>query len=242
MRTSFLMPLLVVAALPPTSAGAQVLAGASTPLADGALLEVNATGRTARTPDVATIRAGVVSQAPTAAAALQDNARRMAAVLAAVKRAGVAARDVQTATIALQPQYRYADNQPPVVTGYQANNTVAIRFRDIATSGAILDALVREGANQIDGPTLSIDRPDAALDEARADAVVRARARAELYAKAAGLRVDRIVAITESGESAGPPAPPIAFVRAAAPMRADSKVEAGEQEVTASVTVRFLLK
>ena len=74
-----------------------------------------------------------------------------------------------------------------MITGYQATNTVSVRFRDIAKAGAILDALVAEGANQIDGPNLSIDKPEAALDEARADAVKRARARgAELYAKAAG--------------------------------------------------------
>lgn len=237
-----LAALALVAMLPATSmAGAQT-APTVEPMvpAAGTVLDVNAEGRTTRVPDVATIRAGVVTQGATAAAALSDNAARMARVLASLKKAGVAARDIATASVALSPQYRYADNQPPAVTGYQASNNVSVRFRDVSKSGAILDALVAEGANQIDGPTLSIDQPDAALDEARTDAVARARARAELYAKAAGLKVARIVSIAEAGENAGGGNPPVVFARAA--MAKDStRIEAGEKDVTVTLTVRFLL-
>jgi uncharacterized protein YggE len=210
-------------------------------LPDGTLLDVTATGKTTRVPDLATIRAGVVTQAPTAAAALSDNANRMSAVLSALKRAGIQPRDVATANVSLQPQYRYEDNKPPVITGYQATNNVSIRFRDIAKSGAILDALVAQGANQIDGPNLSLDQPDAALDEARVDAVKRAQARAELYAKAAGLSVSRILTIAEGGEIAGPP-PPMPVYRMAAAKAADTQVMPGESDVTVTITVRFLLK
>lgn len=208
--------------------------------AAGTVLDVTAEGRTTRVPDLATIRAGTVTQGATAAQAMTDNAAAMARVLAAVRKAGVAPRDLATATVQLQPQYRYVENQAPVVTGYQATNSVSIRFRDVAKSGAILDALVAEGANQIDGPNLSIDQPDAALDEARADAVKRARARAEIYARSAGMRVSRIVSITENGENAGSPNPPVFMARAA--MAKDStQIVAGEKDVTVSVSVRFLL-
>src|SRR3569623_2560778 len=103
-------------------------------LPDGPLLDVSAEGRTTRVPDVATIRSGVVSQGATAAAALADNAARMARVLAAVKRAGVQPRDVQTANVSLSPQYRYAAGTPPEITGYQASNSVSNRIRAIAAS------------------------------------------------------------------------------------------------------------
>ncbi|WP_454279213.1 SIMPL domain-containing protein [Sphingomonas sp. Marseille-Q8236] len=210
--------------------------------AAGTVLDVSAEGRTTRVPDLATIRAGVVSQGATAAAALTDNAQRMARVLAAVKRAGVADRDIQTATVQLQPQYRYGENVPPTITGYQATNTLSIRFRDIAKSGTVLDALVAQGANQIDGPNLSIDKPDAALDEARTDAVAKARARAELYAKAAGIRVARIVSITENGADAGGPERPMMMARAmAADASAKTSIAPGERDVTVNVSVRFLL-
>lgn len=212
-------------------------------LADGTLLDISVEGKTTRVPDVATIRAGVVTQSATAADALSQNAARINKVLAALKAAGVADRDVQTATISLSPQYRYGENVPPTITGYQAQNTVSVRFRDVANSGRILDALVREGANQIDGPSLSIDKPEAATDEARTDAIRIARQRAELYAKAAGLRVDRIVSISEGG-GFGPPVPiMVQSARfAAAPAEADSKIAAGEQQVAVQVSVRFLLK
>jgi len=220
---------------------AQTMPVAPTVIPDGTLLDVTATGKTTRVPDLATIRAGVVTQAATAAAALSDNANRMSAVLSALKRAGVQPRDIATANVSLQPQYRYEDNKPPVITGYQATNNVSIRFRDIAKSGAILDALVAQGANQIDGPNLSLDQPDAALDEARVDAVKRAQARAQLYAKAAGLTVSRILTIAEGGEIAGPP-PPMPVYRMAVAKAADTQVMPGESDVAVTITVRFLLK
>ncbi|WP_448662987.1 SIMPL domain-containing protein [Sphingomonas sp. CJ20] len=208
---------------------------------DGTVLEIAAEGSTTRTPDVAILQAGVVTQAATAAEAMTQNGARMTAVLAALRRAGIAERDIQTATINLSPQYRYQDNQPPVITGYQASNQVTVRFRDVAKSGGILDILVREGANNIAGPNLTLDKPEAALDEARTDAIAKARARATLYAKAAGLRVDRILSITESGASAPGPVPVMMTARREL---ADSAtpIAAGEREMTVSVSVRFLLK
>ena len=241
MRLLVTATVLTLSSLAITPALAQMAPPASAVIADGTLLDITATGKTTRVPDLATIRAGVVTAAPTAAAALSDNAKRMGAVLAALKGAGIQPRDVATANVSLQPQYRYEDNKPPVITGYQATNNVSIRFRDIAKSGQILDALVAQGANQIDGPSLTLDQPDAALDEARVDAVKRAQARALLYARAAGLSVSRILTIAEGGEMAGPP-PPMPVYRMAAAKSVDTQVLPGESDVTVTITVRFLLK
>lgn len=209
----------------------------ATPIA-GTELDVSATGTSTRKPDVATISAGVVSQAMKAGEAMAANAKAMTATIAALKRAGVADRDIQTQSISLQPQYRYGDNQPPQLTGYQASNRVSVRIRDLAGAGGVIDALVSAGANQIEGPTLSVEHPEAALDEARTGALAIARARAELYAKAAGLTVRRIVRISESDG-----APPIIRPMAMAAMkRADSTpLEAGEQELTVNLSVVFEL-
>lgn len=241
LATAMVLATAPLAALSLVSAPAA--AQVATPIiADGTILDVSAEGRSTRVPDVATIRAGVVTQAATAAEALADNAARMAAALDALKRAGVAPRDIRTANVSLNPQYRYADNQPPAVTGYQANNSVAIRFRDIAKAGAILDALVKQGANQIDGPNLSIDEPDAALDEARADAVKKAQARAQLYAKAAGLTVSRIVSISESGQNDGSNPQPPRMLGGLMKADASTSISAGETDVAVTLSVRFLLK
>ncbi|WP_414819825.1 SIMPL domain-containing protein [Sphingomonas sp. Root710] len=207
----------------------------------GTRLDIVATGEVNAVPDIATIGAGVVTQAPTAAAAMSDNARRTAATVAAIRKAGVADRDIQTTSISLSPQYKYADNQPPVITGYQASNRVSVRFRDIRAAGPILDSLVAAGANQIDGPTLSIDKPEPLLDQARRKAIATARERAALYAGATGLRIKRIVAISEGSYEAPMPRPvPMMMMRKEA--AADSSIEAGEQRVAISVSVTFELE
>lgn len=239
MRRLLPSTLALLAALP---AAAQTPTLPTAPIA-GTLLSVTATGRMTRTPDLATVRSGVVTQGATAAGALAENAQRMAAIVAALKSAGIAARDIATSNVALQPQYRYAENQPPTITGYQATNTVTVRFRDVARSGAVLDALVKAGANQIEGPSLSLSQPDAALDAARSDAIARARARATLYAQAAGLKVERIVSIDENGEdSGGSPNPPMPIMmRAVRADAAPTQVLPGETDVTATLSVKFLL-
>ena len=208
-------------------------------VADGTILDDSDEGRTTRIPDIATIRAGVVTQGSTAARALADNARRMTAILDALKQAGIEPRDIRTADVSLSPQYRDADNQPPAIIGYQASNNVSIRFRDVGKAGTILDTLVKQGANQIDGPSLSIGQPDAALDEARTDAVKRARARADLYAHAAGMTVSRIVSIAENGQNDGSaPRPMMGYLKA----NVSTPIAAGETDVTVTLSVRFLLK
>lgn len=221
--------------------GAQTLPPVPVAPVEGTLLDITARGTTTRVPDIAVISAGVVTQAPDAASAMRENAARMDRVIAALKRAGVAERDISTSNISLNPQYRYQEREAPVITGYQATNMVTVRFRDIERSGAILDALVTLGANQINGPDLRIDKPEAALDEARLEAVKEARARAELYAKAAGLRVHRIVSISESGDFGMPVPPPMARMEAMNGA-AQSKVVPGEQEVAVTLSVRFELR
>ncbi len=228
-----LLPLIALGAAAP------VLAEVTTTPIAGTELDVAATGISTRTPDLATIGAGVVTQATRAGDAMTANAKAMTATIASLKRAGVADRDIQTQSISLQPQYRYGDNQPPVLTGYQASNRVLVRMRDLARAGGIVDALVAAGANQIDGPTLSIEHPEAALDEARAKALATARTRADLYARAAGLTVRRIVRISESDNVPPPIVRPMAMMRAKA---ADATpVEAGEQDLTVNLSVVFEL-
>jgi uncharacterized protein YggE len=141
----------------------------------------------------------VVTQAADANAALRENAEQMTRVVAALRAAGIAERDVQTAGVSLNPQYRYVENQPPAITGYQAMNTVNATVRDIGRLGRILDALAATGANQINGPSFDVDRKDEALDEARRNALKKARARADMYAASLGLQVRRIVSIDETG-------------------------------------------
>jgi uncharacterized protein YggE len=224
----------------PAAAAAQAQPGAVQSIS-GTRLDVVATGEVTRVPDVARISAGVVTQAPSATEAIRLNSVRMNAVRDALRRAGIADRDIQTSSIGLQPDYRYAENQPPQLTGYRASNELAVRFRDIATTGRILDALVAQGANQINGPTLEIDRPEAALDEARLAALTVARARADLYARSLGMRVRRVLSVSEAGVPGIPQPRQMAMARGAA--ASDSmQIDPGEQRVGVSLTVSFELE
>ncbi len=165
----------------------------------------------------------------------------MSRVLAALKRAGVAERDIQTSNISLNPEYRYPQNAEPQLVGYTASNTLSVRFRDVRSSGKILDALVGVGANQINGPNLVVDNPQAALDEARAQAVAKGRARADLYARSLGMRVTRVVSVAEQGGN-GVIAPMAPQVFAAQAARASTQIESGEQKLQVNLSMIFELQ
>src|SRR5688572_6570868 len=148
-RSMMMAGLLVAAAAPAAAQPAQV---AQVVPISGTRLDVVATGEVNRVPDIVRINAGVMTQAPTATEAIRLNAQQMESLSAALRRAGVAERDIQTSSINLHPDWRHVENRTPELIGYRANNQVSVRFRDIRNSGRILDALVSAGANQIDGP------------------------------------------------------------------------------------------
>lgn len=233
-----MIALLLAAASLPAAASAQDSVVAR-PVA-GTRLELSATGSVSRVPDLAIIAAGVVTRSASASGAISENAARMERVRAALRRAGIDERDIQTSSISLNPDYRYQEGQPPVLTGYQASNTVSIRFRDIRNSGRILDALVAEGANQINGPSLTIDKPEAAYDEARVKAIAAGRARAELYARTLGMRVVRLLAVSEGG---GFTAPPMPYMRDSAMASvAKTEIDPGSQDLAVTLSMSFELQ
>ena len=236
MRHPLAALLAVLALSAPVAAQAQ--AGAPSVPADATLLSVSAQAEARRAPDIATVSAGVVIQAADSNTAMRQNAEQMTRVLAAVKAAGVAERDVQTSGITLNPQYHFEDNQPPRITGYQASNTVSLKRRDVAKMGKVLDALVASGANQINGPSFGIDDPEPLYDQARIEALERAQRRAETYAKTLGLRVRRIVSISEGG-GMQVPMPRMAMLKAEA--FDGTPVAAGESSVSVSLDVVFEL-
>jgi len=242
MTRTMLALLIGAAALPAFPAMAQDPVAIARPVA-GTRLDVSATGSVSRVPDLAIISAGVMTRAATASAAIADNATRMARVRAALKRAGIADRDIQTSSISLNPDYRYENNQPPVLAGYQASNNVSIRFRDIRSTGKILDALVAEGANQINGPSLTIDKPEAAYDEARTKALAAGRARADLYARSLGMRVVRLLSVSEGGHYPRPPIPmPERGMAVSGAQMAKTDIDPGVQDLEITLAMTFELQ
>ena len=209
--------------------------------ADGTLLSVSAEASAKRVPDVATISTGVVTQAADANAAMRANAVQMDKVMAAIRAAGIGERDVQTSGINLNPQYKYVENAPPSIVGYQASNTVNVKVRDLSKLGKVLDAFVEQGANQVNGPSLEVDKPDEAYDEARVAALKKAQARAQTYADALGLKVRRIVSISEGGASFPRPMPMMRAMAADAGFAKETSVSPGETTLSVNIDVVFEL-
>lgn len=208
---------------------------------DGTLLSVSASADAKRVPDVATISTGVVTQALDANAAMRANAVQMDKVMKAIRTAGIAERDIQTSGISLNPEYKYVENSPPTITGYQASNTVSVKVRDLGKLGKVLDTLVAQGANQVNGPSFEVDKPDGAYDEARVGALKKAQARAQTYADALGLKVRRIVSISEGGASFPRPIPMARAMAADAVMSKETSVAPGETTLSVSLDVVFEL-
>ncbi|MBB4856882.1 uncharacterized protein YggE [Novosphingobium chloroacetimidivorans] len=216
------------------------------------LLTVSAEGTSTQEPDLALFNAGVTTQGDTASAALAENSRKMTQVIASLKRAGVAERDIQTSNLSLNPVYApprrlpdgSVEDQGQKIIGYQVSNQVSVKQRKLDDYGKVIDALVASGANQVNGPNFMLAKPQGALDQARNAAIKTARERAQLYAQAAGLRVVGILSISESG---GYAPQPVMFRRSAmmdvqaAPPPPPAPIMAGELESNVNVTVQFEL-
>lgn len=200
------------------------------------LVMVTGEATVAVAPDMAAIRIGVASQGKTAREASDANAKQMTAVLAAIKDAGIAERDVQTSRLSLQPQYDPNRNAPARLLGFQANNQLSVKIRDIAQLPGILDRAIGAGANEMSGIEFVVSEQSKLLDQARGEAIADARRKAELYARAAGAKVGQVVAITEEG-SAPPRAYPMQALRAGAAV----PVAPGEQTLRVVVTVSYEL-
>lgn len=230
---------------------------------NSALLSLTAEGRSERIPDLAVFSAGVVSHGVTASEALAANSRQMDRVIAALKRSGIADRDIQTSALSLSPRWNNPEaeaqrvaretrqpyvppTEPPRIIGYEARNNVQVRVRRLGEMGRIIDTLVGAGANEVNGPSFTLDDQKVALDEARTEAVAVGRERAELYARAAGMRVVRLLSMSEGGgyypvqqifvtgsarpERGGPPPPP-----------PPAPVMAGELALGVSLSMQFEL-
>jgi len=249
MKPAFLAVLALSAMALPAAAEAHEVGSGPVVAAGNSLLTLSAEGRSTRKPDLALFTAGVASAGKTAGEALSANSADMNRVIQALKRAGIADRDIQTSNLSLNPVYAPQRQRPdgtmepeqPKIIGYQVSNTVNVRQRNLAEFGRVIDTLVSAGANQVNGPGFQMDNADEALDEARIAAMAKARARAGLYARAAGLKVVRILSISESGGYS--PQPPVMYARAmiADAGGAPTPVAAGEVAMTANVTVLFEL-
>lgn len=212
-----------------TLAAAALPGSASSAAADPGGITVIGTASVESVPDRAELSFGVESQGQTAKAALAANAAEMRKVIAAVKAAG--GTGVKTQSVSLSPRY----SEQNEVQGFAAANTVSATVKDVAKAGALIDAAVNAGANQVYGPSLSRGDQTELYRQALKVAVANARATAQVLAAAANVSLGRIAAVVESG--AAPP--PLPFAANKAQDLASTPIEPGTQQTTATVSVTF---
>ena len=214
--------------------GVPLGAQAQMPMQPPALISVTGQARVSVPPDLAQIDAGVTSEARTAREASDANNAAMGKVLLAVKGAGIDEKDYQTSRLSLQPEYTTAKSgTPATISGYRASNHVTIRLHDLTKVANVIDALVTAGANEIGGINFMVSQASKLLDDAREKAIVDARRKAEIYAKAAGVTLGAPISISEEGA-----AEPLFRARVmGAKMAAAAPVPIAQGEETLSITV-----
>jgi uncharacterized protein YggE len=202
---------------------------------------VSATETVDVAPDRARVVIAVETRGRTSAAVASENARIQAAVLAAVREAGVAPAQIRTLVVSVNPEYRYpAEGGRPTVVGYQARNSIRVELHDLAKVAATIDGALAAGATNVNGPELYLADPDAARREALQKAVKKARAEAEAMAEAAGVTLGAILELSAS-EGGDGPVPVFAMARARADESAATPVQPGNITVSATVNLRIAL-
>jgi uncharacterized protein YggE len=205
----------------------------------GAGITVVGAGEVSAAPDTAEVVAGVTSEAPTAANALQMNTRDMKKLFEVLAKRWIANKDVQTVSFAVSPRYEYEHSgKPRTLVGYQATNQVRVTVRQLDSLGAILDQLVSEGANTVESISFSVADASALMDQARRKAMEDAKRRAELYVQAAGAVLGRVLHIDEQAAAKpGPIRPQMMMARG----ETGVPMAAGELEFRAEVTVTYAI-
>ena len=202
-----------------------------------AKIQVSATGTTNMNPDMATVSAGVVTQGKTAREAMFGNATKMTRVFEELEAAGIEKKHITTSQLSLKPKYNYQNRQAPKIDGYEARNTVSAKTYNLDDVGAMLDALVKAGVNNINGVQFSIKDSKAARDKAREDAIREAREKAESMASAAGVKLGKLKSLSESGGNFRPQ--PEAYALEARSAGASTPVAAGEQAISVTVNMSY---
>ena len=204
---------------------------------------VSGTGKTSVAPDRFTFTVGVQTVAATVDDAVSENNRRVAAVIAALKKAGAQDKDIQTSQFTIYPQQDYQQGKLPRILGYQVSNNVAVRSDKVGEAGRLLGIAVAAGVNNSSGINFEVSDPARGRDRGLRAAFDDARAKATLLAQAAGRTLGRALTINEAGVQNEPPPRP--YMRAAAmeaQAAAEVPVESGTQEVVYNVTVTFELR
>lgn len=207
--------------------------------ADTRYITISATGTTSVVPDAVRINATVSVLGTTSKGALSTASKTSSAVRSALTANKVATKDIATQSVTVYPEYSYPTSGTPTLSGYRATQSFDITIRSATTAGAVVDAIVEAGGDnlQINGVSPFVLDNNKATQIARTDAVNRAKAKATSYAKLLGVKLGRVIYLDETST---PPTYPI-YAGAAKADSVETVIDLGEQKVSVSVTVRWAI-
>ncbi len=204
-------------------------------------LHVEGVGEAKAEPDEGWIDVAVQTQAPTAKAAGEENARRTERVIAALTAAGIPRQEIDTRNFNIYPVYKYASNEEPKLVGYSANNTLSVHMRELARMGAIIDEALAAGANRVDGVRFALSNEETVQAEALRQAAERAHRQAEVVASALGVQLGAVLDATTSA-GAQRIFSRMAFETAAKGTGPTTPIQPEELTLTARVTVIYAIE
>lgn len=198
-------------------------------------------GKVLAKPDVAAISLSIVTEAITSKSAQDDNSNKSKAVTDFLKNQGVEEKDIKTTGYNIYPQYRYPQYDKPEIRGYQVNQTMEVKVRDLDKVSSVLDGVVSAGVNQVNSLGFEIDEPEKLKAEARQKAIKAAKAKAEELEDQLGVDLGKIVNFSES--AGGFPGPIFYEKAAVGGFGGDGpSVPTGENEIMINVTITYQIK
>jgi uncharacterized protein len=210
-------------------------------------ISISAEGKVSATPDTATVNLGILVEGDTAEEVQDESSEKINKVVAFVEGQGINENDIQTSGFNINPRYNYTDGKSKII-GYQASQSVVVKIKNIDESselvGQILSGATDNGANQINGVSFGLDDPDELKNQARKLAIANAKEKASELAKEAGLKLGKIVSLSESGGNT-----PFPYVERSVSSDLGiggggvaPNIQPGSQEITQTMTITFELR
>jgi hypothetical protein len=212
------------------------------PTAERDTIAISGEGKITSIPDIASVEVGLMTEKGDVKSAQKENTEKMNRLIANLKKLGVESKDIQTSYYNIYPQYDWPDGKQ-VLRGYQVNQGVSVKIRNLEKIGDILAAAGEGGANQVSGLSFNIDDPETLRQEARIKALQNAKEKAEALAEVAGVRLGKIVSFSEYSSS------PVPMYKSMDVMglggggeSAAPTVESGSMDIVVNVTVSYEIK
>jgi len=199
---------------------------------------VTGEGKETVIPNVAEIKIGLITKGKDLNSIQKENSEKMNKVIDYLKKQGIKDDDIKTENYSINPEYNYKTT-PPSIVGYVIEQNLSVKIRDLSKIGEILNNVVKNGANQVSGPTFTLDDPEIYLEKAREKAIIDAKQKAEKIAKTAGFKLGKIISISENPQPA-----PISFYSMSTKVQPTfaPEIQPGSQEVKVQVTITYEIK